>query len=320
MTGDDRLSILITGGSSFTGWSFITHAAANGHLVVAPLARRPGDYQGVRARRVRSLMSNPNVTVVEAAPAGSEALLECVHRQDRLDVVGIHHAVVGDYRSPDFDVGAAVSSATAGADQFLAVAADRGVRGLALTHSVFESDAGRGSDPRPIGLYGVAKRATCEVWAEVARRRAIPVRHFTITNPVGPMEEPRLVAHLVRTWRQGEVPRLNSPQYLRDNVASPVLAAAYLTTLRHAADGEAGALTPSMWRETNIDFARRVATQFGLRWGSALQVGAEAVPSVDEPSERVGLDPVDFSDDGAESRFWDAYADFYRPDESTTGR
>ena len=37
MTGDDRLSILITGGSSFTGWSFITHAAANSHLVVAPL-------------------------------------------------------------------------------------------------------------------------------------------------------------------------------------------------------------------------------------------------------------------------------------------
>ena len=68
MTGDDRLSILITGGSSFTGWSFITHAAANGHLVVAPLARRPGDYQGSGARRVRSLMSNPNVTVVEAAP------------------------------------------------------------------------------------------------------------------------------------------------------------------------------------------------------------------------------------------------------------
>ena len=109
-------------------------------------------------------MSNPNVTVVEEpAPRDLRALRECVHRRDRLDVVRIHHAVVGDYRSPDFDVGATVSGAAAGADQFLAVAADRGRSAeLALTHSVFQIGCpAEAATHDPSACTGSPERATC---------------------------------------------------------------------------------------------------------------------------------------------------------------
>ena len=39
-----------------------------------------------------------------------------------------------------------------------------------------------------------------------------------IPNPFGPYEEPRFMAYLMKTWLKGEVARVQTPRYVRDNI------------------------------------------------------------------------------------------------------
>ena len=318
-TAEER-TLLITGASSFTGHALSLAAAHSGWRVIAPLTGPRQSYTGVRAARVARLEVEPNIVLLTEARVGSSGLCEAIRATmrspdsgGRIDAVALHHAVVGDFRSPDYDVGYAVSDATRGARDLVALAAAYGARGVVITRSVFESGQGCTNDPRPITLYAIAKTASSQVWSEEARLAGLAIQHFTITNPVGPFEEPRFIAYLARCWQRRETPVLQSPQYIRDNVAIPVLAEAHLAAVAAASLGQGGHRTPSMWVGSNLDFAQRTAREFGQRWSLRCPVDAAQVPVADEPQIRVGIDPVGFIDGAAESRFWDDFAAFYRP-------
>lgn len=304
-------TFVLTGGTSFTGFHFAEALLRSGWRVILPLRGARDEYLGIRNRRLQILESQSGVEIFAQHPMGSQELLGLVSGRE-IAAVGLHHAVVGQYRAVDFDVPGAVAEATKGGREFLAAVLAAGVSGVVLTHSIFESGMGVGDDPRPIGLYAVAKRTVNEVWSEWSRQLGLAVQHFTIANPVGPLEDPRLISYLVKSWRTGGVPRLKAPHYIRDNVACPVLAQSYLNVAREAANGASGSVTPSMWAETNMDFSQRVAREFGLRWDMDLRVGAEEEISSDEPITRIGRDRVDFSDGDEQSRFWDSYAEYYR--------
>ena len=192
--------------------------------MVAPLGRGESEYEGVRLQRVKMLAESAEV--VFGASVGSDRLLQCIAAQDRLDVLCIHHAVVGDYRSPEFDVGSAVRSATEGARPITAAVAAKGATATMLTRSVFEAGQGISDDPRAIGLYAVAKSATVGVWGEHARESGLARAEFTITNPFGPYEEPRLVDFLARPGRRN-TPTPRAPWWVRDNIPVLLMAADY---------------------------------------------------------------------------------------------
>lgn len=305
------LRILLTGASSFSGYWFARRLAARGHDVVAPLPRAESEYEGIRRQRVEMLAESAEV--VFGAPVGSDRLLECIAVQERLDVLCVHHAVVGDYRSAEFDVAAAVRSATDGAAGIVeAVAAKKGSVAM-LTRSVFEAGQGVSDDPRAIGLYAVAKSATVGVWAEHARRAGLTRAEFTITNPFGPYEEPRLVNFLAKSWAAGETPMLRAPWWVRDNIPVPLMAADYAACVEHAAQGEAVRRTPSHLVASNLEYARRIGQEFAARWERPCPVGIDAVLDTGEPHLRIGADRVDWSDhDLDETTFWDDHAAYYR--------
>lgn len=304
------LRVLLTGASSFTGY-WIAHALAErGHEVVAPLPREESAYEGVRAERVALLADVADVLF--DAPVGSGRLLDCIAEQNTIDVLCVHHAVVGEYRSAEFDAASAVRHATEGAHRITEAAAAKGARAALLTRSVFEAGQGLGSDSRAIGLYAVAKTATVGVWAEHARRAGLERAEFTVTNPFGPYEEPRLVNFLVKTWAAGGTPTLRAPWWVRDNIPVALMAADYVACVERAASGAALRRVPSHMVASNLEYARRVGEALSQRMNMACPVGIDAVLDSGEPHVRIGVDRVEWSDHGIEEEtFWDDYAAYY---------
>jgi nucleoside-diphosphate-sugar epimerase len=262
------LRILITGASSFTGSWFARGLAAAGHDVTATFRRR--EYEGLRGERVRR--------VCEVARPLWEVAFGDV--EGEFDVLCAHGAEAADYRSLDFDVEAAVAENTRGLGR---VVAPRTV----VTSSIFEDGV-----PTP---YAESKRRTTEAF------RASGAAVFVIPNPFGPWEEPRFTTLLARTWLEGGVAAVNTPDYVRDNIHVRALADAYVRFVESDAERSA----PSQYRETQGAFAERFARELEPRLGVPCRLELREQTDFSQPIQLVNTDPVD----GPEP--WDELAEWY---------
>jgi UDP-glucose 4-epimerase len=262
------LRILITGASSFTGSWFARGLAAAGHDVTATFRRR--EYNGLRGERVRR--------VCEVVTPLWEVALGDVDGE--YDVICAHGAEAGDYRSPDFDADAAVAENTRGLDRL-------GARRVVVTSSVFENGV---QTP-----YAESKRRTTEAF------RAAGAAVFVIPNPFGPWEEPRFTTYLARTWLEGAVASVGTPDYVRDNIHVRALTDAYVRFVE-SADPHAA---PSQYRERQGAFAERFARELEPRLGVPCRLELREQVDFSEPLELVNTDPVD----GPEP--WDDLAEWY---------
>jgi UDP-glucose 4-epimerase len=306
---DSSPVVVLTGISSFTGAWFAHELVSRGARVVGVLTRPRRDYEELQAKRLAWL--GDEVEFIDGAPVGSEILEESLRRLERIDVVGWHHAVVGDYRSPDFPVGHAIDSGLVGVPRLAAIAAERGCRAAVVTHSVFESGQGIPPDGRAIGLYGVAKRAVSEGLTVQMDAVGIACSHFTICNPVGPLENARLTGYLVRHWLTGGIPELKAPHWIRDNIPIDLLALAYSDALEGAIEGQAEATVPSWRPMTNLEWAQLVSSEFGDRLGVPTPLAIAANLDDSEPTLRAGVDAIREPETWSEAAFWDSYANFY---------
>jgi len=238
-------------------------------------------------------------------------MIRLIQDSDHWDVACIHHAVVGAYKARMFDVDLAVTAAAMNHVDVVESLDSAGCRCAVLTRSVFEADRGVTDDASPIGGYAIAKTLTVDAWRNAFNSAGIEASTMTITNPIGPLEEPRFVNYLVSTWARGETPELRAPDRVRDNVPIGLLAELYADACEDAAGGTVVDRTPSLWVSSNYDFARRVAYEFSNRWGLDLSVAVSPDRDLSEPRIRVGLEAIDWFDPSDERRFWDEYADYY---------
>lgn len=230
------MNILLTGASSFTGYWFAKALSEGGHRVVATLRAPRTEYlEGVRAERVRRLAAVAEI--VDEAPFGGERFLSVA--RGAFDALCHHAARVGDYRSRDFDIPGALAENTANLHSVLEALVRGGLRGVVLTGSVFEQNEGVGETPLvAFSPYGLSKGLTAEIVRYRCRELGLRFCKFVIPNPFGPLEEPRFCAYLTRSWRNGEVARVNTPDYVRDNIHVSLLAAAYAKFVGEMAGGK----------------------------------------------------------------------------------
>jgi nucleoside-diphosphate-sugar epimerase len=307
------MKVLLTGASSFTGYWFARALQVGGAHVVAPLRSAAASYvEGPRAERFRRLKAVAEI--VEAAPFGSDRFLETANAGG-YDVLCHHASRVGDYRSPDFDIPAALAENTANLGAVLKIMGRGGLRSVVLTGSMFEQNEGAGEAPLvAFSPYGLSKGFTAAVVSHRCRELGLAYGKFVIPTPFGPLEEPRFCAYLIRAWKKGETARVNTPNYVRDNIHVSLLADAYAKFV-----GEMGAgkgrdkLNPSGYVETQGAFAERFAAAMRSRLGveCALKLGIQT--EFAEPLMRVNTDSAArYVGHWDEAAAWDQAADGYR--------
>lgn len=306
------MRILFTGASSFTGHWFVTELARAGHVVVATF-RSPLDvYSSTRRRRVCELLGR--CEPVFGCAFGDERFLDLLE-SDRFDVLCHHAAATTGYRSDDFDVLHALETNTRELREVLDRFATTGGRKVVLTGSVFEADEGLGDESvRAFSPYGLSKTLTFEVVRYRCAEAGLTLGKFVIPNPFGPLEDPRFVSYVVRSWLAGETPRVRTPDYVRDNIHVSLLARAYARFACAAGSGRRlERLNPSGYRETQGAFALRLARELGSRLGVPTPLELAEQRQFDEPRIRVNNDELDL--DGLvwdEQASWDELADYYR--------
>jgi len=306
------MRIVLTGASSFTGSWFVRALAEAGHEVTA-VFRRPPDSYPDPVRRARSLRLQSVSRAWVGVSFGDEAFRARL-RGGGFELLCHHGAEVGDYRSPDFDVAAAVAANTRDARACLADFAAGGGRAFALTSSIFERGEGLGDEPTDaVSPYGVSKSLTSDVFAREAPRAGLAFGRFVIPNPFGPFEDARFTAHLVTRWLAGERVVVRTPDYVRDNIHVDLLARAYVR-FAESLPGAAAPVRarPSGYAETQGAFAERFAREMRPRLGRACELEHAVQTDWSEPRVRTNSDACDAAALGwDEARAWDAIAAYY---------
>ena len=304
------MKILLTGGSSFSGYWFARTLAARGHQVVAPLLGMPDVYStGVRAYRVCHLSEFADV--VWGCRFGDRRFFDLVGG-DKWDLLCHHAAHVEGYRSLDFDILGAVAQNTRSIREILKKM--EGLRAVVLTGSVFECDEGIGSQPiRAFSPYGLSKGLTWQIfryWCEVSQ---VALAKFVIPNPFGPAEEPRFGAYLMTQFIEGLTADVRTPLYVRDNIHIDLLADRYADCVV-AASHLTGVcrFSPSGYIESQGAFALRVAREIGGRLGRECIVNFDEHTDFSEPMVRINSEPACIASPSWDERgAWDHYLEFY---------
>jgi nucleoside-diphosphate-sugar epimerase len=278
--------VLFSGGSSFTGFWFVRELRRRGHEVVCTFRGSGVDaYQDLRGWRVSELCrEGPSVF---DCTFGSEPFLELL--ASRPWTVYCHHAAdVTNYRSLDFDAVGALANNTRNLRPSLAALkrANEQAR-VVLTGSVFEGGEGAGSDGLPDILpYGLSKALTAKVFAYEAALAGVPLGKFVIPNPFGPYQEPRFLEYLIATWRRGEVAKVSTPDYVRDNIHVELLARDY----RHFLETRASHRSPSGIVGDQRAFAYLVAREMRSRLGWECGLDMAVQKEFAEPLVRINTD------------------------------
>lgn len=307
------MRILFTGISSFTGCWFARTLANAGHEVAGPLRGSPARYDGVRRARLEQMLAG--CRLIPEAPFGSEPFLQLLREGGPWDLLCHHAAETANYRSPDFDAHAALRSNSLNLRAVLTVFQQSGGKAVVLTGSVFENDEGLGyGSMRAFSGYGLAKGLTWQVFRFYCEQAGLPLGKFVIPNPFGPWEEPRFTAYLMKTWKQGQVAVVKTPQYVRDNIHVDLLAEVYLCFALQLADPASAKLkiNPSGYIETQGAFAQRMAQEVRLRTGWACALELPPQQDFSEPLKRVNTDPARHMVPAwNETSAWDSFVNFY---------
>jgi nucleoside-diphosphate-sugar epimerase len=307
------MRVVLTGGSSFTGSWFARSLTESGHEVVAFLsgADDGAAYSGVRAKRVALLKEVCRPFF--AAPFGSDAFFTAIRSVGSFDVLCHHWADVRDYRSPEFDVAGALAANTRRLVDVFNTMKDQGCGVVVLTGSVFEQNSGVGNQPmRAFSPYGLSKGLTAEFLAYYCAREGVGLDRFVIPNPFGPLEEPRFTDYLMRNWSKGEVARVGTPRYVRDNIHVDLLAKAYAAFVEGAGPAGGRLLGPSLYAESQGTFAERVAREVRVRLPLECELVFADQTDFPEPQIRINADVVDGTKlNWSESAAWDRFVRYY---------
>lgn len=306
------MQILFTGSSSFTGYWILRALVEAGHKPIATFQRAREDYQGLRGERVR--LTESLCTCYFSASTGSQRFCELIESQPHWDLWCHHGAHVDGYRSPMFDPIAALASNSAGLHDIIPRLKARGCRRVLLTGSLFAMRQGVGSDSeRAILPYGLSKGLTHDLFSYYLAQAEMVLGHFVIANPFGPFEEERLTRFLATQWLNGQIPTLNTPDYVRDYMPVDLLARLYVwfaerclpatTSLSYAPQGYVG---------SQRDFVHRFAKQMMPRLKVPCEVQYAVQNDYSEPLVRINSTPYDSkSVVWNEEAFWDDLAKWY---------
>ena len=242
---------------------------------------------------------------------GDDQFLQLI-KKSSWDLLCHHAAEVTDYKSPNFNVVAAVEKNTYRLPLILDLLKESGCSKVVLTGSVFENDEGAGSGTLDaFSPYGLSKGLTWQIFRYYSQSRQMNLGKFVIPNPFGPYEDPRFTHYLIKNWFAEEIPVVNTPSYVRDNIHVSLLAKIYARFSATLASG-ISRINPSGYIESQGAFAHRIATEMRDRLGLKCEFVLKAQTDFSEPRTRINADVADpDSLNWQEKDAWDEFANYY---------
>lgn len=305
------MKILFTGASSFTGMHFVKELVENGHEVICPLLRPEKAYIGIRKERIELLRGWCHLQF--DCPFGSDSFFQLIEKPASWDVFCHHAADVTNYKSPSFDFIGALSKNTHRLPEILS---NHKFGCVVLTGSVFEQDEGKGTDGlRAVSPYGLSKGLTSETFKYFCKMHDTPLSKFVIPNPFGPYEEKRFSTYLIQSWVKGEIAKIKSPNYIRDNVPVSLLSKAYTKFVEetYTAPLSFRKINPSFYVEKQSQFTERMAREVKSRLPLTCEYQLCEQISFPEPKNRINLDPLNPKNySWNEKRAWDNYIEYFQ--------
>jgi nucleoside-diphosphate-sugar epimerase len=143
----------------------------------------------------------------------------------------------------------------------------------------------------------------------------LPLGKLVLPNPFGPWEEPRFTAYLMKTWKEGKLAEVKTPDYVRDNCHVSLLAQAYVAFANRVAALQNGSVTtsPSGYVESQGAFAARVAREVSSRTKWPCQFELLKQEDFSEPLVRSNKEPAAPAfPHWNEIAAWDDFVGFYR--------
>ena len=304
------MKILMTGGSSFTGFWFAKKLAEKGHHLTLTFTKNKDSYSGLRAERIHQLDNLSTTDCLWNYSFGTNQFLDLLNTG--VDIVCHHGAFVEDYKSLNFNTTQAVAENTNQADKFILHAKKAGVKKIIITGSVFEANEGTGSLPLvAFSPYGLSKTFSSEVFRFWAWKYNLPLTKFVIPNPFGPYEEPRFCNYLLQNWAKGITPAVKTPDYVRDNIHIDLLADCYVAATEQE-NQSIVSVNPSGYVGSQKEFTLKFAKEIGKRLDVKSDVVFATQQDFDEPMARVNTFPaVEYCKDWNESNAWDQLALYY---------
>lgn len=303
------MKILFTGASSFSGLWFVRELALSGLQITACFQNPLNHYHGLRRQRIDQLL--PLCQPHFGCSFGSPEFLQTIAASS-WDLFCHHAADVTDYKSPDFNIAAALANNTRNLKQVLLALKEKNCHKVLLTGSVFEQNEGAGSDHLPaVSPYGLSKGLTTEVFRYYTTLLGMKLGKFVIPNPFGPFEEPRFTSFLAKAWFAKMTPRVQTPDYVRDNIPISLLAKAYCQfALKLTAQPGFEKFNPSCYVESQGAFTERFAR--AMRSRLALPCAFELQSQLEflEPKVRYNTDKLKL--DWNEEAAWDETAHYYQ--------
>ncbi len=305
------MKILFTGASSFTGYWFVKALKAAGNHVTAIFRKSPESYSGTRKKRVDELQ-----TLCESVfecEFGHDAFLRVLENGGGFDLFCHHAAEVENYRSYDFDFLKALERNTKNLPLMLQKLKTHDCSTILLTGTVFEQDEGEGSHLGAVYPYALSKGLTAQVFRYYAEKLDLNLGKFIVASPFGPYEEAKFSSYMMRSWLNREIPVVQTPAYIRDNIHADLLAKAYARYAKSLFERTASScFAPSFWVESQEAFALRLAEKMSsrLRLGCTFKINEQK--EFLEPLARYNTDTISSSDyDWNEDEAWDQMAKYY---------
>lgn len=306
------MKILFTGASSFTGYWFAKTLAESGHeLTCTCTADSLEKYADVRRERIALL--GKSVAQEFEVRFGDEKFIRLI-RTGKFDLLCHHAADVRNYKSPEFNVAEAVNNNTGNISQTLASLAGSGCDSMVITGSVFEGGEGAGSDSLPhFSPYGLSKSITAQVFEFYARHFKLNYGKFVIPNPFGPYEEPRFTAYLMKAWLKKETPKVNTPDYVRDNIHVRLLADYYKSFCEEIKKNSAKKISPSGIVCSQGMFTQIISREVSSRLNIPCDFILEKQTQFSEPMIRINTDrKKEITGTFSEKQAWDEFAEYYQ--------
>ena len=209
------MKILFLGASSFTGYHFVKQISKNKTVkIFCTLTQHIHNYKYIRKERINLLKKIRNVKILSNITFGSRLFIELI-KKEKFDILCFHYSHTKNYNDDKkFNLKKAKKKNLKNIK--LVFNNINNNQKIIISNTIFQQINKK--KYAPVNKYGISKTYNYEIFKKFCLLKKIKYKSIFIPNPWGILEERKLNYHLIKKWFNNEVPVINYPKYIRDNI------------------------------------------------------------------------------------------------------